>query len=835
MRVSLRLQQLAGPELEELLRRRTDAASALLAGGVGWERLASALLSPQGLVFAVNSLNRFLRQVLEVAVISGGSLSATTAAEEGIESVWLEQARQELTRWGLALPGGEGAIELVPGVSHLIWDPGSLGPGAEFMLEAHRVDVLRPMAINMGLSGSALPSRKADIIGAILGRMADPVRVAALLEQAPGQARSSFDRIRKPGGHREAGWLPGYRGSDMWRWHPHRAEDGPWWLVGHGLALPREQGGSELVVPAEVELALRGRLFPDWEPSEPVVPTTALAEGKHPLELVAGLSSLLQELRASPAPTLQQGGLPKRIVKRLAASLRQEESLVNELAVLALETGLLVEVEVVPEQRTRSRRNPRVIQSRKAEIRVSELAGEWEASSESERWVDFGRRLLIGGWDPAAAPATHLEQSRILSLLLKLPAGQGGRAEDLARRLHWTYPAVFPNVDSAARQLLAAGTVLTWLGAGGGEPTIGLGGAGRLLAGSAELEQMELERAFPAAVDGCTVTGDHRVVVSGPPSSGLSQFLGAIAEVESVHPARVYRLSEASLRRALDGGMSHQEIVDRLRSYCTTGIPQNVAAMIDDVGGRHGRLRVGSAGVYVLADDAAEIEALVKGRALRPLAVQRVAPTVAVVDAKGVDQVLGLLRKAGLMPVPDGDLGRAEPLPASAPARRAGADLLPGAGSSGKAVGRGPGPGELVQRLRHRRAVDPGTVGDHEEEPAAAVVSRALRSRRPITVGYSGLDGRRVTVLLLTPFSVSGQTLQGYEYRMRQMLKLDLQRLVWAEQTDATLKVGGLNQSWLESRWDQDDEEGGEDEESEDDWELDSDFGILLMPPGRGD
>ena len=823
---------MAVPDMEELLRRRPDAAAALASGELGWERLVSELVRPESLVTAFDSLSLFLRQVLELAVFRGGSLSAEEAAREGLRDRWFGQARTELGRWGLAFPGGRGQIEVLPQLRCLVWDPGGLGPGAEFLLEAQTVDVLRPMAINMGLRGASLPNRKAEIVKAIVLQMSDPARVRALLEDAPPQARSIFDRIRKLRGH--SGWSDGPGDPWSWRWHPDRATDGHWWLVGHGLALPQGHGSGQVVVPAEVELAVRGRLFPVWEVSAPAAPTAPLAEGRHPMELVAALSSILLELRAAPAPALQQGGLPKRIVKRLVTATSEDEEQVELLAALALQAGLLTEVETVPERRTSSRRNPRVIQSRQAEIRVTDLATEWEALSEPERWVSFGRAVLLGSDASMPVIGDHREESCMLNFLLQLPPGQGAEAEGLAPGLHWTYPAVFPNAAVARRQLLALGSALAWLGAGGGEPTIGLNSAGRLLAGPAAPTRSELQRTFPAAVDHCTVTADRRVVVSGPPSPNLSRFLGRIAEIESVQPARIYRMSEASLRRGLDGGLSSQEILDSFRRHCPAGLPQSVTVMIEDVASRHGRLRVGAAAAYVVSDDPAEIEALVKGRGLRPLAVRRLAPTVAVGEAKSVDQVLSLLRKAGLMPVPDigGDAGSAP----SPPPTRAGAGSKAAAAPDPAArVSNRPAVPELARLLAQSPVPAPGAVSETTGDPSSAieVVTRAAAAHKSITLGYRSLGGQTLSVLRVSPFGVTDGTLQGFQPQVGEILKLDLQRVVWAEQTDSEVRVG-----WPASKLFADAEEifdafdgEGEDDGSDDDFDDD----LFLNLLARGD
>jgi len=145
------------------------------------------------------------------------------------------------------------------------------------------------------------------MIAAIVGRLAEPDRVSALLSEAPPAARALFEDLR----HARA------RGHDLditwsvadwnWRWHPETATDGPWWLVARGLAMSTD-GRYGLVIPAEVERAVRGRVFRDWPVDKPPVHTLPLPEARHPLELVATVTSLLQAWTAEPVAALQQGG-----------------------------------------------------------------------------------------------------------------------------------------------------------------------------------------------------------------------------------------------------------------------------------------------------------------------------------------------------------------------------------------------------------------------------------------------------------------------------------------------------------------------------------------------
>ncbi len=781
LNLAWRLQDLPAADLEALLLRRPEAVELLVAGEPGWNRLASVLARPIHVAAAFDSLNLFLRQVVELAAFTGGRLGPAEAASEGLEASHLLAAAHELSRWGLAFLDPDGALALLPELRRLIWDPGNLGPRAEPLLAEQTVEVLRPMAANLGLGGASSPKRKAELVAAIVVRMSDPAVAGQLVSQAPPQARVAFDRLRGRGGQASA------RDDWSWRWHPERAEDGPWWLVGHGLALPLQPDQGQLVIPAEVEHALRGRLFTRWEPVGPAVSTTALPEVRHPLELVAAVTSMLQDLRAEPAPALQQGGLPKRVIKRLAKRLNEDEEAVEQLVRLAFAVGLLAEVEVVPERLSRSRRNPHVIQSRQAVVSVTARAEEWEESSEPERWVELVRRVLLGSPSGLDVPARQHQTSRILQFLAELPPDQGAPATGLAPCLHWRNPALFASVSAAERDLMTLGAALAWLGAGGADPTIGLNAAGRLAAVAAAPDPDALHLAFPAAVETCTVTADHRVVVAGPPSPALSRFLGRVAHPESVHPARVYRLDEASLRRGLDGGLTAAEMRAGFSRHCLAGLPQNVAAMVDDVIRRHGRLRVGPAAVYVVAEDPAEIEALAKGRALRPLLVRRLAPTVVVVEAKSPDQVLGMLRKAGLMPVaetpapePSGPTWSMPP-PSTLVPRVASAPIGRRAEGPQRAF-------DLARALCLSPRLDgrEPAEGAAEARPVIGILREAVRRRQAVAIGYQRVGATTLSVVRLRPYSAEGGFLHGFDAAIGTIASLDMRRVVWAEEIDET-------------------------------------------------
>jgi hypothetical protein len=82
-----------------------------------------------------------------------------------------------------------------------------------------------------------------------------------------------------------------------------------------------------------------------------------------------------------------------------------------------------------------------------------------------------------------------------------------------------------------------------------------LAGPGRvLLADGDEAAVAAMTRALPAPIDYFLVQADHTVVVPGPLQRELAEELAAVATVESAGAAMVYRVSEQTIRHALDIG-----------------------------------------------------------------------------------------------------------------------------------------------------------------------------------------------------------------------------------------------------------------------------------------
>jgi hypothetical protein len=656
-----RLPELSDKDLEVLIVRRPEVAALGGESSLDWTALAGALAAPANVGRALGQLNRFLRQALELACLEQGRLTPSMAEREGLEPRGLAEAARQLRRWGLAFTVAGGSLEVPDEVSALIHDPGGLGAPLTRLAEHLKVEELRFVARSLGIDLSALPNRKAEVIHVVRAALAEPGTASRLLETGPDAARLAMEELRAAGGSTEM--VPGpsiwRRGYGWYDWRSGRssvAGDAPRWLLACGLVMPADASWWVLRVPAEVERNLRGRVFERWEPEPPPLRPAELADDRHPLELVTAMGTLLREWRLQPPAALQAGGVPKRELKRLARFTGWSEDEAESLCGLAAVAGLVEERELVPEKLSRARRNPRVIQSRQTEITVTAAGAGWETLPEAGRWqalveawqrARFGESWLLPHPTPASAWRSLLE------LLGGLRAGQGAIPAELGRALCWRCPTVFPNAAAAARFAGTAGAALRLLGVGGADPVVGLSAAGRHAFGI-ERDPVGVEHLFPALCDTCTITADHRIVVAGTPALELGNLLSRIADLISVHPARVFSLSAASLGRALDGGQLAAGILDTLAAHAPGGVPQNVAALVEDVARRHGRLRVGPVGVCVVSDDPALIEELVGGRLARTLRARRLAPTVAVVEAPNAGDVMTALRRAGLMPVADG-------------------------------------------------------------------------------------------------------------------------------------------------------------------------------------
>src|SRR5262249_43132966 len=114
-----------------------------------------------------------------------------------------------------------------------------------------------------------------------------------------------------------------------------------------------------------------------------------------------------------------------------------------------------------------------------------------------------------------------------------------------------------------------------------------------------------MAEAMPTPVDHVLVQADLTVVAPGPLEPDLAASLSETADIESAGSATVYRVTEASVRRALDAGRTGTELHELFTTRSRTPVPQALRYLIDDVARKHGRLRGGAATSFLRCDDPA--------------------------------------------------------------------------------------------------------------------------------------------------------------------------------------------------------------------------------------
>ena len=299
-----------------------------------------------------------------------------------------------------------------------------------------------------------------------------------------------------------------------------------------------------------------------------------------------------------------------------------------------------------------------------------------------------------------------------------------------------------------------------------------------------QLVHAALREALPDDVDHVLIQADLTIVAPGPLVSHVARTLRLVADVESRGHATVYRISENSIRRALDAGWDAASIHALLDDISRTPIPQPLAYLIDDVARKHGAVRTGNALGYVRSDNADTLTALVGDRRLRALGLSRIADTVLVSQAPA-SEVIEALRNAGYAPAaesPDGqvlirrpdDRRTRAPRPAPSNTRRSPEDALVTAALRALRAG------DLAHGDR-RATTTPGPAGslDLPSLSAAAIVTRlrsAIADNLPLWIGYADTDGA-VTQQIVDPIRVAAGVLTAFDHRIEQVRSFAVSRV----------------------------------------------------------
>ncbi len=753
----------------------------------------------------LDGLDEFTLQILDAARLSRSADHALTSVGAILElatGVAEEDVRVAIDRLRVRflLHGSEDALHLVGAIDEVTSPyPAGLGRPADF---------LDPQA-------AALCADKAKLRRTVLA--------------APPGARAVLDRLA-------AGPPIGALGRDSVA-EPVR------WLVDNHVLVPITEAGrapradGELVeLPREVGLLLRRdtgplgvlRPFPPIPEGAARDPKSVDSAGAgQVMEAVRSTEALLEALAVEPAPVLRAGGLGVRDLKRLARSAGLDEPGAALLLEVAYASGLLGETDASGSGRsiTVSRAGGAI-----DEIFLPTGAYDlWHALSIAQRWTALARAWLamtrqpglVGQRDDrdrpinALAPDAEragapLARREALLVLTDLKPGTAPQVDEVLGLLAWQTPRRSRGREAAHRDALAGSAQLgvTALGA--------ITSYGRLLLEDVDEPDPDdplgvrpgsteppgdairtLDALLPAPVDHVLVQADLSVVVPGPPEPELAAELDAVAEPESAGGASVFRVTTASVRRALDVGYTAADLHALFRRRSRTPVPQTLSYMIDDAARKHGGLRSGSAGSYLRSDDEALIAEVLADRRLGSLGLRQIAPTV-LVSPLQVARLLGALRDAGFAPVAEDAGGAAvltRPKVRRAPTRTsiasrlgepAGPPILVGPRLAGvvEQIRRG----DIATRAARRAPVSvraangqgvPGLTSVQQHGQAMAVLQQAVREKARVWVGYVDSHGATLS-RLVRPVSLSAGYLRAEDERTETLHTFALHRITAA-------------------------------------------------------
>ena len=557
-------------------------------------------------------------------------------------------------------------------------------------------------------------------------------------------------------------------------------------LIERGLLAVVDAQTVEL--PREVGLALRPVPL---APVQAVPPEVEVVE-REPADLDSiGTTAVLDTLRivdaladlwtAQPPAQLRSGGVGVRDLRRTARDLGVAEDVAALAAEVAAAAGLLnatngFEPVYLPTEEFDSWRR------RDTATRWCDLALAWLHMTRQPSLVGARgeRDRVIALLSPDAERGTIASLRRqVLAVLTALPPGHAPRdAEQVLTRLAWHAPRRSSGHRPIAAAILAEADLLGITAAGG------LTGYSRTLTdGSRAVAEQVLSGALPAPVDYFLVQPDLTIVVPGPPMPDLATELALAADLESTGGASVYRVTESSVRRALDAGRSGADIAALIAQRSRTPVPQALQYLIEDLSRRHGTLRSGAATAYLRCADEALLTRVVTDRNNAALQLRQIAPTV-VISPEPVARVLEVLRESGYAPAAESADGQVIALGVEAPrapSRPASRVVRPRAETANNL-------GEVVKRVRSgdalteisRRASPLATqVPGVTSAATMGLLREAIRQERRVLLGVAESDGTSARHVL-SPISMAGGFVRGTQDGRTELVSFPLHRITAA-------------------------------------------------------
>jgi len=291
---------------------------------------------------------------------------------------------------------------------------------------------------------------------------------------------------------------------------------------------------------------------------------------------IGALADLLLTARMAPLALVGTGALSAGERKRLAERGADAGS-ADDLREIAETAGLVRAVD--------------------RELRVTDTAEEWLASSFSRRWAQ-----IVGAFRES------------------LPRGiRSGRGWEPMPR--WPLAHPWDRAWPARAATLQRTAHLLGISADGAEPVWSAG-----LRRGDPVDTGALDALLPTEVDRLFLQNDLTAIAPGPLLPALDNRLRAMTEHETAAQASSYRFTADSIALALVEGETAASIMTFLGEVSLTGVPQPLAYLVSQTAARHGLVRVRRAdggGTTVTSGDPHLLDAIEVDRALRPLGLVR--------------------------------------------------------------------------------------------------------------------------------------------------------------------------------------------------------------------
>jgi len=629
--------------LTRLLRLRTDVTLPDL-GSV--QDLAEQLSTPTSVAAAVDRLDRDCLLVAQSVVVLGGDgtdIEQVQGFVRGGDQL-IEAALERLTDRALVWPGTRRGSLRVSVALHRHWPhPLGLSRPTAALLDPMTKDPIRDIAQRLGVPKG---STRDDAVRNVCQAMSDAPALRKRAASSSPTARALLEELVwnpisvEPPRHV---WEDRYRS----RQQPERlpAEE----LYDLGLLIAGSDY-SPAVLPRQAMLALRG---PHWgpeltgAPQGPPMPKPVEFGGAGPvvLESLDLIRRLVEAVAISPLTPVKTGELGQREVQRVARSCGVSPDRIRFWLEIGVRIGLLGPAE---DGRYRPTAGMKTWQALEVADQWAHVVGGWWRSTERSAAHPPGLAHLAGPVLRSLVAADTLDVRRaVVDVLSALPPHH--TTAELAAAVAWLVPA-WPEAGVRAEGVLVETEALGITVAGVITPV------GRAVTSGAGDVRAEAVQLLPAVTSTVAVQSDLTAVAVGAVPAATASVLDAAADREGVG---VWRFSRSSVRRALDAGRTGADLTAALTGFASTGLPQVLTRLIDDVTRIHGSLRVTECGCCLVAVDESLLMEVLGARAALQQDLHRVAPTVAVGSGSATELVIAL-RELGYAPVIDPLSGAAQ-------------------------------------------------------------------------------------------------------------------------------------------------------------------------------